>query len=188
METACTLKFGNGTYRFWLPLTACIAIERELSPLTLTGLHTSLEECIGVDEQGDLHYLSGAGVPVKAVKSILFHALVGGGEGLVDGEKVHVSDTDAQHLLETYFYPARPLEQGIAVAAHVLIAAIRGIDLKKNSADANATNSEESAKEPSLQTADNSDSTHTEPASPDTSKRLRPTTRSSPQSKAKKAT
>ena len=59
--------------------------------------------------------------------AVIRNALIGGGEGRVNGDDIKVTEILAKELIEAYCYPARPAILDIALAVQILKAAIRGV-------------------------------------------------------------
>lgn len=127
METALTTKFGDGTYRFWLPMPRVIAAEREISG-SILALFYDIAEALGESVGGTIVLAGSTDARLKSCHAVIRNALVGGNEGQVDGEIIAVGDTLARELVETYCYPARPAMHDIALAWEILRAAVYGID------------------------------------------------------------
>lgn len=131
METALTADFADGSYRFWLPMSRVVAAEREMGrdgiPRSLLGLFYDIGEGLGT-ALGE-HVLAGS-IPARLseCQTVIRNALIGGNEGMVDGEQIAIGDTLAKELVDTYCYPARPAMHDVALAWQILRAAIYGID------------------------------------------------------------
>lgn len=176
METAVTAQFGDGEYLFWLPLPQIIELER-LCDTTFLDLHERFEQTLGVhSESGDIAYVGG-GPSTNAVLQIIRLALIGGKAGMVDGQDVEVGPMRAKQLLELYAYPARPLAEATALAGSIVMAAVRGVRLKKKADPAATESTSLSEKDSSSRTAELSGSTGRRRRSAPTSKRSKPTTR-----------
>lgn len=135
METACELDFADGHYRFWLPVGLAVRLERELS-LTIAGMYARLIECTGINELGEYVFTGGGeAISVEAMRAVIRTALEGGNCGIVDGVEGEVGPLRAKDLVNGYVFPARPLGEGLALASHILVAALHGIELKKKSDD-----------------------------------------------------
>lgn len=144
METAITKAFGDGEYRFWLPMPRVIAAEREMSrdrPRSILALFYDLGENLATS--GGAMVMAGpSAATLHECQAVIRNALCGGGEGMVDGAQVAVGDAMAQELARTYCYPARPAMHDIALAWEILKAAIYGVQIPadaKKKAEATAT-------------------------------------------------
>jgi hypothetical protein len=134
MDTAVTLQFADGEYRFWLPLPQVVELERKTGDTSILVIEERLRGAIGV-EQGDgepsFVFLGGGAAMVGDVRETLRLGLIGGNSGMVEGEEVEVGPGLAKQLVDNYVYPARPLAEGVVLAWRVLHAAIHGVQLKK---------------------------------------------------------
>lgn len=140
METAVTLDFADGEYRFWLPLPQVVELERKNGDTSILVIEERLRGAIGVEESEDgaepkFVFLGGGSAMVGDVRETLRLALLGGNWGMVDGEEIEVGPGLAKQLLANYVYPARPLAEGVVLAWRVLHAAIHGVRLKKKAGD-----------------------------------------------------
>lgn len=142
-DTATDIKFGDGTYRAWLPLPHAVELERKcgladrdgkVHPKSLFAIYEEIGGGFGADADGNLVFLGGASVPVKNCNEVIRLGLIGGNAG-PDGE---VGPRRADELIELYGYPARPLSEVAATAWKILHAAIVGIEVKKKDAQAEA--------------------------------------------------
>jgi hypothetical protein len=132
-DTAVFLPFGDGEYRFWLPLPEVVELERKTGS-SIIAIEERLRAAIGADGSQDdpvFVFLGGGAATVADVRETLRLALQGGGGGLVDGQEVEVGPNMARQLIDAYVYPARPLSEGVVVAWRVLHAALHGVQLKK---------------------------------------------------------
>lgn len=129
MATDLIADFGDGEYRFWLPLPQVTSFEREHG--SLLDFHAKLGESMGIDADGKFHFLAAAGPKTDAILALVRLALIGGGSGQVNGAEVEVGPVAAKHLVADYCYPSRPLEEAAVMAFRVVDAAVRGISLKK---------------------------------------------------------
>lgn len=148
MDTACTLPFADGEYRFWLPMPRVIAAEREMGaidgdgvrrPKSIFAVFHETGEHLGMI--GDEAVLTGPSPSLLSeAHAVIRNALIGGGGGTVNGEAVIVNEASARELVSTYCYPARPAMHDLGLAWRVLRAAIYGIDpsLKKKDGEASA--------------------------------------------------
>jgi len=128
VDTSIELEFGDGKYRFWLPMAQIVAIEA--GEKSIMQIWSDLGDALSLTEGGDVTFIGGGAARFKEVGFVIRHALIGGGEGLVDGVSVKVSPIDATRIVETYVY-ARPLAESLPVAWMALQAAIFGVRLKK---------------------------------------------------------
>lgn len=141
MDTALTTDFADGTYRFWLPMSRVVAAEREMSregyERSILALFYDIGEALG-QSVGQSVLAGSMAARLSECQAVIRNALIGGDDGLVNGENIAVSDTMARSLVDTYCYPARPAMHDIALAWEILRVAIYGIDTsgsKKKEAD-----------------------------------------------------
>jgi len=146
METAVELPFGDGTYRFWLPLPQIVALERKCADTSLLVIEERLRASIGVDADGGFTFVGGGSAMIADVRETIRQALVGGNSGMVDGQEVEVGPITASQLTDQYVYPARPLSEGVVTAWRILHAAIHGAQLVKKKDDAPPRGRRRSAK------------------------------------------
>lgn len=140
METAYTADFGDGAYRFWLPMPRVVAVEREIGG-SIFALFSNIGENLA-SAGGELVLAGPSDATIKQCHSVIRNALIGGNEGRVGAEVVAVGDTLGLELVQTYCFPARPAMHDMALAWRILKAAIYGVELpdsaKKKSAVAEA--------------------------------------------------
>ncbi|WP_066282845.1 GTA-gp10 family protein [Blastomonas sp. CCH1-A6] len=140
METALSLEFADGTYAFDLKLPQIIELQEKCGTTgpdgarqrkNILAIYSSVMAGraligdgvhIGVPDQAE--------AAVQEVYETIRLALIGGGEGIVDGETVRVSPLDAKRLVETYVHPM-PLVAAWDIAAAILYARIVGYQAKK---------------------------------------------------------
>lgn len=140
-DTATEFEFGDGEYRFWLPLPQAIELERKcgikddagkLHPKSLYAIFEQLGEGLGRDPaSGTLHWLGGGAALVSDANEVLRLGLIGGNQGPVENGSAEVGPLRAKRLVELYGYPARPMNEVVANAWRVLHAAIVGVAVKK---------------------------------------------------------
>lgn len=141
-QTEIELEFGDGAYLFALKLPQLAELQR----LRGAGIFAIYGRVLKGRYllKGDIPF--GAAHEGEAFAEDIFETirlgLIGGGNGLVDGEAVEVSALRAKQLVETYAHPA-PLVESWAVAAAVLSAKIEGYEPQKKSP-------EEAASEPEV--------------------------------------
>lgn len=129
MDTAVTLAFADGEYRFWLPLPQVFELERNTGDTSILVLEERMRSAIGVDDAGEFVFAGGGAAMVKDVREVIRCALVGGDSCMVDGQENEVGPIRAKVLTDTYVYPARPLAEGVVLAWRILHAAINGVKL-----------------------------------------------------------
>lgn len=136
METALEVGFADGKYRFWLPVTRAIELERKLAPLTIAEMHSRLLESCGLQSDGSWVYVAGRAISLEAVREVIRIALIGGNCGHTDEGEIEVGPQLAKELVDSYVFPERPLDEAFALATGILDAAVRGIQLKKEQDEA----------------------------------------------------
>jgi hypothetical protein len=129
-ETRVEAEFADGEYVFWLPLIQVAELERTTGTPML-AIEESLRPAIGKDVDDAFHFTGGGAATVKQIREVIRLALIGGNDGMVDGEKVEMGPHAAKHLVDAYVYPARPLGEGAVLAWRILHGAIFGVRLKK---------------------------------------------------------
>lgn len=146
-DTAVTLKFADGEYRFWLGLPQVVAVERACGDTSILEIEERLRAAIG-QEGEEFVFLGGGKAMVTDVRETIRLALIGGNHALVDGEEIEVGPIVAKNLVDEYIYPARPLAEGVVIAWRILHAAIFGVRLdasKKKPAEASDESRSEKA-------------------------------------------
>lgn len=129
-DTAVELKFGDGTYRFWLPMRELVQLEKETGKSVLQ-MHDEMGQSLGLSP-GDnkVQFLGGGATRFIEIRSTIRLALIGGNSGKVNGEEKPIGPLSAQAIVENYV-DARPLAETLPVAWAILDAAVRGVSLKK---------------------------------------------------------
>lgn len=144
MDTAIEKPFADGVYRFWLPLLQITEIERTrgqrdrddvLIPKSIFIIYDELSSGLAFDGEKPI-YIGGGRAIVKDAQAVIRGALLGGNQGLVNGEQIEVGSQRANELIEVYTYPNRPLIESVVLAWEILHAAITGISVKKKDAPA----------------------------------------------------
>lgn len=131
-ETAVTLPFADGEYRFWLPLPQVVELERKTGDTSILDIEQRLSAAIGIErDTQEFVFVGGGSVMVAEVRETIRLALIGGNYGMVDGQEVEVGPLMAKQLIDSYAYPARPLSECALLAWRILHAAIHGVRLKK---------------------------------------------------------
>lgn len=126
-----TLAFGDGRYRFYLPLKAEIEVERLCGDTPLGVIYDALSASVGIDKETDAAvYLEGGPARRHHARHVIRIAAQYGGEAEIQGEAVKVSPIDATRLVEQ-FVDGRPFGEVIPVAWSILQATLTGVRLKK---------------------------------------------------------
>lgn len=133
MDTAVILPFGDGQYRFWLPLPQVFELERVCGDVSLLAIEERLRGGIGQDETGAYVFAGGGSAMVREVRETIRLGLIGGNSGLTDDGETEVGPLRAKELLDLYSYPARPLVESALLAWRILHAAIFGVRLEEGS-------------------------------------------------------
>lgn len=131
METDLLAAFGDGEYRFWLPLPQVFELERVCGDTSIMTLEERLRGCIGQDEAGNVLFIGGGSAMVRDIRETIRLGLIGGNQSLVDGQEAEVGPLRAKQLVDLYSYPARPIAESAVLAWRILSAAIYGVRLKK---------------------------------------------------------
>lgn len=142
------LEFGDGWYRFFLPMARIAELEEKLAytdkdgarrPLTLGELHGQvMKGRYEIDGRPVGFAVEGRSSPHQC-REIIRYALAGGGLGIVDGKRVTVDSVTARRLVDAHLsdVPAVLLWD---IAAVILDAAVMGrpqTDVERASADPN---------------------------------------------------
>lgn len=130
METACQAAFGDGEYRFWLPLPQVFELER-VCDASILAIEERLRTAIAMDGDGNPDFMGGGTASVQEVRETIRLGLIGGNSGLVEEQEIEVGPLRAKQLADLYCYPARPLSEGVTLAWLILSSAIFGVRLKK---------------------------------------------------------
>lgn len=130
-QTEVELKFGDGDYAFALKLPQVTELQRvcgagifTIYGRVLKGRYMLDGESIGLAQECEAF--------AADIYETIRLGLIGGGQGLVNGEAVEVSALRARQLVETYAHTA-PLAESWAVAAAILAAKIEGYTPQKKS-------------------------------------------------------
>ncbi len=123
MQTAIDLQFADGAYSFKLGLAQI----RELQEKTKTGIGALYARVLQgrMGDQLEDGHPAFAAYHVDDVRETVRQALIGGGQGLVDGATVPVTSLRATELVERYLDPM-PLTRQWQLAAAVLYALVEG--------------------------------------------------------------
>lgn len=122
--TALTLHYGDGEYLFDLKLPQLAELQEKrgagvfrIYGRVLAGRYLLDGETLGVPAEGEAF--------AEDLFETIRLGLIGGGEGMVDGQAVAVSALTAKLLVERYSHNA-PLREAWATAAAILGARIEG--------------------------------------------------------------
>lgn len=137
-DTATTLPFAGGEFRFWLPMPQIVAIERgplanrhEGYPRSVFAMYDAISAGLGISDDGGAVYVGGAEALVGDVRNIILQGLIGGASGTIDGDEIKVTPAVAADLVKQYTYPYASLTEAMHLAYLILNPAIRGVQLKK---------------------------------------------------------
>jgi hypothetical protein len=128
LVTALDLHFADGEYLFDLKLPQLAELQEKRGPIfavygrVLKGRHLIGEVAIADTTAGEAF--------AEDLFDTIRLGLIGGGGGVVDGQKIEVDAITAKKLVERYCHAA-PLKQSWAVAAAILAAKIEGYEPKK---------------------------------------------------------
>lgn len=124
MQNFIDLEFGDGTYKFALPLPQINELQRKAG-VGIGGLFSRVLK--GCTRIGDDVVLAPAVAEFYALDLIetIRHALVGGGKGIVNGEEVKVTPQLANRLIDTYVLSSA-LSDSWSLAASILGAVVVG--------------------------------------------------------------
>lgn len=126
-----TLAFGEGRYRFFLPVKGEVEVERLCGDMPLGVLYDAFSASVGMNQEtGEAVYLDGGPARRHHARHIIRIAAQYGGEGEIQGETVKVSPLDATRLVEQHV-DGRPFDEVIPVAWSILQATLTGVRLKK---------------------------------------------------------
>lgn len=122
--TSITLAFGDGHYRFWLPMKEANQLEQQHG--SILALWSDLGEAIGEDPvKGPTLLPASSRVILAQVRAIIRLAAQGGNRRIVAGHESSVSPVDATALV-TDFVDDRPLSETLPIAWAILDAAVWG--------------------------------------------------------------
>lgn len=125
------LQFGEGRYRFYLPLKAEVEVERLCGNVPLGAIYDEFSSSMGIDKvSGNPVYLDGGQARRHYARHVIRVAAQYGGEAEIDGQVVPVSSIDAARLVEQHV-EGRHFSEVIPTAWMILKATLSGIDLKK---------------------------------------------------------
>lgn len=142
MRTDIDLDFGDGRYLFRLTLSGIDELQRktgaglgELFARILAGrylnpMSDSQDRTFGMPLEGKWK--------VADLIDTIRLALVGGGYGYVNEDKVEVDPIRAAQLINTYVFPARPLSEAWNLATAILTAVIEGVESDEHSVKKNS--------------------------------------------------
>lgn len=125
------LNFGDGEYRFALPLPQIAELQRKCD-IGIGGLFARVTKGCFVsplDNQVHIDAKLGEFYALDLIETVR-HGLIGGGKGLVNGEELAVSPARANQLMETYVLD-QPLKPTWELAVSILAACIVGYDPPK---------------------------------------------------------
>lgn len=131
METAITLDFGDGTYRFHLPMAQIVEIERLCGDKSIIAMYDEMGMALGIGrEDGEPVFVGGGSARIRDVYEVIRCGAIGGRNVVRNGQTHVVSPLDAKQLADRYV-DGRPLGETIPVAWAILNAAIMGVQVKK---------------------------------------------------------
>lgn len=110
MQTSIILPFGDGEYLFRLPIKHIVEIEAKAGYIDAVK-----------------NRLIHGGFSIHDVVEVIRHGLIAGGEGMVSGATVAVSDLRANMLVEAHV-DGRPLALSAQIAKQIIAALYVGYD------------------------------------------------------------
>ena len=119
-ETAVDLEFGDGQYRFWLPMARIVEIERLCGDRSVVTMLDEFSLAMGWTNEGEPAFAGGGPVRIKDVAEVIRCGAIGGG----------LAPIEAKRLVETYV-DGRPYTETVPIAWAILSAAVWGVRLKK---------------------------------------------------------
>lgn len=152
-DTALELDFGDGRYRFFLPMARICEVERLCGDKSIVVMHEQMGAALGMEPESEaVHWLGGGAPRIKDVYEVIRCAAIGGGECQRGEQPEKVSPLDAKRLVDDYV-DGRPLSETVPVAWAILNAAIMGVRLKKKAAEPEVKSTRRFARERSSPTA-----------------------------------
>ena len=133
--TDLVTNFGDGQYRFWLPLKEVAEFEGKFG--SILSIEPRLRSAVGLDEDNKPVFIGGGSADGAACREIVRLGLIGGKAGEIDGEEAEIGPQRARELIDLYAWPNRPLGETAALAWRILAAAIYGNELH-NSEEVNS--------------------------------------------------
>ena len=131
METAITLEFGDGTYRFHLPMAQIIEIERLCGEKSIIAMYDEMGQALGIGhDDGKPVFIGGGAARVRDIYEVIRCGAIGGRNVVRNGQTHPVAPLDAKLLADRYV-DGRPLAESLPVAWAILNAAIMGVAVKK---------------------------------------------------------
>lgn len=126
LDTAITLAFADGDYCFDLKLPQIIELQDrcgkgilEIYSNVMAGRGEIHGEKVGLAHQAE------AGI--REIYETIRLGLIGGNNGIVDGEEIEVGPNAARELVKNYAH-SRPIEESWALASAILIARVKGYE------------------------------------------------------------
>lgn len=123
-DTETVLDFGDGQYRFFLPLREVGEFESKHEPIL--SAQPRLHAAIGFTKDRKPVLIEEARVDANLCRDVIRLALIGGNEGETDQGVEEVGPNRAKELVDLYAYPNRPLEETAALAWQILATAVYG--------------------------------------------------------------
>lgn len=142
-----TLDFADGEYDFRLPVAQIAELQTKCGDTGIGAIFARLMKGRYRDQRGEIIFN-----PIEAqfkyedVTETIRLALIGGGGGVVNGERVKVGPTEALKLIQNYVY-TRPLLEGWKIAAAILSAFIVGFEDKAQKKSRSGTKRAATAKD-----------------------------------------
>lgn len=123
------IEFADGTYCFALNVTQILELQRVCDAGIFEIYSRVMRGRLAVGEGEMFSLAHEATAHVKDVLEVPRLALIGGGQGIVNGEPVKVDDVTARRLVEAYLHPpAAPLKKAWDLTAVILFSLIEGYE------------------------------------------------------------
>lgn len=126
MRTHVDLKFADGEYRFALGLAQIDELQAKTG-IGIGGLYARVLQGRVADGEQTVGHPAYSAFYLADLRETIRQGLIGGGEGLVDGQAVKVTALRANDMLERYATPM-PLVDQWNLAAAILFAAVEGYE------------------------------------------------------------
>lgn len=121
------LLFGDGEYRFELPLPQLLELER-LTGAGIFPLYGRVMRGRFEGPGGSFGFAMDGQAGAKDLRETIRLALIGGGEAFIDGAVAKVDSHRALQLVDLYCPPVAPAEGAWNLAAAILDAVVHGRD------------------------------------------------------------
>jgi hypothetical protein len=134
-ERSVLIQFGNGRYRFFLPMKGIVEVER-LCKKPIGVLYDELSGSIGLDKTTEAPvYLIGGTASITDAYHLIRKAAEYGGQAEISGETVKISSIDAANLVDEYV-DGKDYDEFMPVAWAIARHTLSGATLKKKAEQA----------------------------------------------------